>query len=242
MKEPSPQLENGYVKIANEIMDALCRFRMSGEVRQVVDCVLRKTYGWNKKEDWIAQSQIVEMTGLSKGSVSRELSKAITHKIVIVHDNQLKLNKNYKEWIGFIGKHFNPKPRGIKLSYTITNNEAKLSYPITEKKVIVHETKVIVHDGNKRHYTKDTTKEGEGREITPEFLERIKAKYPEFSLLRMDWELDRWKSWVSELPEKRKPKNSQASFRNWCFKSVEFKEERQPKIPERKIILMGSDP
>ena len=51
----------------------------------------------------------------------------------------MRLNKNIEEWISFGGNHFNPK---------------KLSYPIT-KKVIVSETKVIVSDSYKRHYTKE---------------------------------------------------------------------------------------
>lgn len=148
MKEPSPQLENGYIKVANEIMDAFCRFRIPGETRQILDAIIRKTYGWNKKEDWIAQSQIILMTELLKGNVSRGLSEAITHRLVIKCDNKIKINKNYKEWISFGGNHYNPK----------------LSESITHKKVIADETRVIVNDskvigseGNKRHYTKDTT-------------------------------------------------------------------------------------
>jgi|GEM_PF-2481758 len=135
------QTENGYTKIANELLDALCAFRIPGELRQVLDCVIRKTYGFHKKEDWISHSQIVQMTKMKKGNVSRELSKAITHKlVVIVSDNKLKLNKNYKEWISFKGNHFNPRQ--------------KLSHPITG--VIVSDKKVIVSEGNKIYYTKDT--------------------------------------------------------------------------------------
>lgn len=148
----NPQKENGGTIIANEIMDALCRFRIPGNVRQIVDAIIRKTYGWNKKEDWVAHSQIVEATGLLKGIVSRELSKAITHKIVIAHDNKLRLNKNYEEWISFSGQHFNPNPSKVKLSDTITNK--KLSDTISP--VIVSEKKVIVSEGNKIHYTKYT--------------------------------------------------------------------------------------
>lgn len=37
-----PQKENGYTPIANEIMDALCRIRIPGEERQVLDCISGK--------------------------------------------------------------------------------------------------------------------------------------------------------------------------------------------------------
>jgi phage replication O-like protein O len=49
----SPQKEHGYTPIANEIYDAFVRTRISGEARQVLDCIIRKTYGYNKKEDKI---------------------------------------------------------------------------------------------------------------------------------------------------------------------------------------------
>lgn len=137
----TPQLENGYMRIANETMDKLCRFRIPGETRLVLDAIMRKTYGWGKKEDWISNSQIIEMTGLLKGNVSRSLSKLITHKIVIKTDNKLRLNKNLKEWASF-----------NKLSKRITSK--KLSKAITG--VIKTDTKVIKSEGHNIHYTKDT--------------------------------------------------------------------------------------
>lgn len=97
----NPQRERGHTDIANEVMEALCKFRIPGELRQVVDVVIRKTWGWHKKEDWISNSQFVEMTGMRKGNVSRSLSKAITHCLVIKSDNGYRFNKNYNEWIPF---------------------------------------------------------------------------------------------------------------------------------------------
>lgn len=97
----NPQQENGHTDLANEIMDVFCWFRVPGEVRQIVDSVIRKTYGWHKIEDQIAHSQLMEMTHLKKGNVSRALSEAITHKLVIKNDNKLRFNKNYDEWLSF---------------------------------------------------------------------------------------------------------------------------------------------
>jgi phage replication O-like protein O len=82
-------------------MDVFCQFRIPGEVRQVVDFVIRKTYGWNKKLDVIANSQFIKATGLKKGNVSRSLKIAIEHKLVIKSDNKVGFNKNYEQWIGF---------------------------------------------------------------------------------------------------------------------------------------------
>jgi len=135
----NPQKENGYTPIANEIMDYLCHFRIPGEVRLIVDCVIRKTYGYNKKEDWIAHSQLIAMTRMKKGNVSRSLSQAITNKLVIRSDNKFRFNKNYDEWIRF----------GVIKS----DNQKKVIKSDTG--VIKKTTAVIKSEGYKRQYTKD---------------------------------------------------------------------------------------
>jgi phage replication O-like protein O len=80
----SPQKENGYTAIANEIMDALAKIRIPGEERQVLDSILRKTYGWNKCEDPIALSQFVEMTGLNKPHIVRSINGLLLKKVIII--------------------------------------------------------------------------------------------------------------------------------------------------------------
>lgn len=96
------QTENGYFSVALEIQDALCQFRIPGEVRQIVDAVIRKTWGWHKKEDEISNSQFVAITGMNKSNAHRALAKAIQHRLVVVkNDNKLSFNKHYDEWIVF---------------------------------------------------------------------------------------------------------------------------------------------
>lgn len=80
----NPQLENGYVKIANELWDAMTAYRLSGEQMQCFMVILRKTYGWNKKKDAIALSQFVEATGLKKPNVVRAISGLKDKRMIIV--------------------------------------------------------------------------------------------------------------------------------------------------------------
>lgn len=157
--EKTPQLEDGYVKIANEIYDKLCCFRIPGEVALIINSILRKTYGFNKKEDWISNSQFVEMTGMKKANISRSLSKLITNKIVIKTDNKLRLNKNTEEWVSF--------EKVIK-----TDNNKLLSKLI--QPVIKTDTTVIKTDGHKRQYTKDNIQKT--LRETPFYLKNIPLK------------------------------------------------------------------
>lgn len=98
----SPQKENGYTPIANEILDALCAIRIPGEARQVLDVVIRKTYGFNKKEDQISSSQICKSTGINKQNVYRATQKLIAMNLVIQKDYNgviiLSLQKDFEIW------------------------------------------------------------------------------------------------------------------------------------------------
>ena len=90
----NPQAENGYTKIANEIMEALAKIRISGEERQVLDVIIRKTYGYNKKKDWISISQFVLATGLPKSSICRAINKLLTKNIIYKKVNAIDKKVN----------------------------------------------------------------------------------------------------------------------------------------------------
>ena len=92
----SPQKENGYTAIANELMDALCRTRIAGEERQILDCILRKTYGWNKCEDAISISQFSLMTGIKDTHVIRAINGLLSKKVISVTENGNHKVKVYK--------------------------------------------------------------------------------------------------------------------------------------------------
>lgn len=99
----SPQKENGYTAIANEIMEALSKYRIPGEQMQCLLFIIRKTYGFNKVWDTISNSQFTKATGLKKSSVCRALNKLINKNIVYKKANSYvpsySFNKQYKSWI-----------------------------------------------------------------------------------------------------------------------------------------------
>lgn len=127
----NPQVENGHVAIANEIYDALCRFRIPGEERQVLDVIIRKTYGWNKKEDAISLSQFVEMTGMNKPHIIMAIKGLLLKKVIIITENGnapakvYRFNKNYDEW--------KPLPKKVILPKTVISvtENSKASLPKT---------------------------------------------------------------------------------------------------------------
>ncbi len=64
-------------------MEALAKIRIPGQARQVLDVILRKTYGWHKKEDHISLSQFEIATGLKRSNVCQSIK--FLEKINIIY-------------------------------------------------------------------------------------------------------------------------------------------------------------
>ena len=94
----NPQREDGHVDIANEIVEALAKIYLSSYESQVLWAIFRKTYGWHKKEDWITNTQISDMTGIAESHISRTIKKLIQRKIIIRVDKKLAFQKDYDQW------------------------------------------------------------------------------------------------------------------------------------------------
>lgn len=110
----NPQTENGFVRIATAIMDRLCKMRIPGEARQVLDFVIRKTWGFNKKSDIISVSQFVEGTGLSRQHVYRARLKLEKMNLIRTQKGSTGMvsysfQKDYDQWKGEPKKVHEPK-------------------------------------------------------------------------------------------------------------------------------------
>lgn len=94
----SPQIEEGYTAIANEILEHLyCRYLPPNQW-QILLCILRKTYGYHKKFDYITNSQIIESTHLGKTVVSRALKSLKDANIIFRDGKNIGLQKDWEQW------------------------------------------------------------------------------------------------------------------------------------------------
>lgn len=60
------QLEDGWVRIANGLLEALYRARLPGSYFQVILAIIRLTYGHQRKSEWLSAREIADETGLSR--------------------------------------------------------------------------------------------------------------------------------------------------------------------------------
>ena len=99
-KKSTIQLENGHVKIANDLLDKFAKVKMSGTCWQILMAIIRKLYGYNKKEDWIEYSQLMTLTGLPKSRISFSIKQLCKCGIVTQKRNGIKqilaINKDFE--------------------------------------------------------------------------------------------------------------------------------------------------
>lgn len=137
------QIENGYTKIANELYEAIIRLPLSGYEFRVLNALIRKTYGFEKKADYIALSQISELTGIAKPHVSKTVKNLISMKIVTKLGNKLGINKNYLAWkvtkLGNSKKALNLLPKSVTTVTKLGNEKLPKSAPQKKKENITKE-------------------------------------------------------------------------------------------------------
>lgn len=103
----SPQKENGFTPLANELVEALCKPGINGSEYRVLLLVIRKTYGYQKIYDRISLSQFEEFTGMKRAQAVETIKSLLKKKILVKKDGKFTFNKNYKEW--GVGKRLPPK-------------------------------------------------------------------------------------------------------------------------------------
>lgn len=118
------KVPGSYVPIKVTIQEAMCRVRLSGTEWNVLNAIIRKTFGWvqhngsRKTEDYIAYSQITEMTGHQKSEISCAVNILLDRHILVKTGRNVGVNKNIEDWIykkrvkmptGKVGNSANPK-------------------------------------------------------------------------------------------------------------------------------------
>ncbi|SFA90987.1 phage replication protein O [Cohnella sp. OV330] len=100
-----PQLEDGFTRIANEILEKIGRCNLNGTQRGIIDQIWRYTYGFGRKDAALSISFIARALEKQKSQVDRELTALIDRNIVTVvmteggsRSRVLRFNKDYSTW------------------------------------------------------------------------------------------------------------------------------------------------
>jgi len=98
-----PQKENGYTSIANELLEAIMRVPLPLYEWRVLLCIIRFTYGWNRKEAHVSYTTISRFTGIKAPHVVRAVKGLSARNMIRTRKGRegiiYAVQKDYDKWL-----------------------------------------------------------------------------------------------------------------------------------------------
>ena len=228
------QIEDGYVRIANDLFDAICNSGFTAMEIKVILTVVRYTYGYNRKEAEISLGTIANFINhKDRASVSRAVTRLIKANIVHLagangQNRVLRLNKDYDTWDLSCCQNSN----------SCQNDNRSVAEMTTE--VLPKQQQILYKDNNKDKY-KDIIYEQCCQNSNSCQNDNTKPKQEEFKEEFEElWKLYPRKKGKSSVTKKAMKELQEAGFET-VKKAIEnYKEELRKNRTEERYILHGS--
>ncbi len=102
MANPQP---NQFTKISNELFEAIMQTDFTKRQRNILDLILRLSYGCRKKHAILRPSDF-EMVGVGRNHIQQEIKMLIKCNVLFVQGEIYQLNKDYDTWRVTIHRYF----------------------------------------------------------------------------------------------------------------------------------------
>lgn len=198
-------IDDGYTRFANELLEAIASADLTARQLKVMLAYVRKTYGFNKKTDRIADEQIAQLTGLSRQNVNKAKKELISMNCLFMDGNKIGVNREVSAW-------------QFSKCLQVSNFVSKLETKNVSKLETLNVSKLKTH---KRHSLK--TKENINKPpISPK---KVSQKFDPLETELPDWlSAETWLSWVTyrkEIGKSIKSKQSVTQAINVLSRSLE---------------------
>lgn len=101
----SPQLEKGYLRIANELFERLYQSCIPGREHRAMEFILRVTYGYGRKSSEVSSAALAQQIDCDSGDARRILTNLVRRNMLfrIIEARGTKaavyqINKNWEAW------------------------------------------------------------------------------------------------------------------------------------------------
>lgn len=191
----SPQLENGYTRVANELLEAVYKHGFTGNQLRIVLWIFRFTYGMRGRKITPVPSRrklAVDLNEEARG-ITKAFNLLITNNVLVhVGGDLYRLNKDYETWRGensssHSNENYSSHARGSGENCSSQNENSS-----AQKREPPFSPPHTPPLGNKERKTKDTSAGVAGRDDestgkpTPEKLMRLWNKMAPEPLPRVE--------------------------------------------------------
>ncbi|HHL0056071.1 TPA: replication protein [Klebsiella pneumoniae] len=189
-------LDDGFTRIANELLEAVMHAGLSQHQLLVFMAVMRKTYGFNKKADWVSNEQLSELTGILPHKCSAAKSVLVKRGILTQTGRVIGINKTVSEWSSLPVKGTEKKPYLKKVTLP---ESGKKSLPESGNTYYPNQV------NTKDKHTKDNKDNINNPPKSPRAV-----SFDALAVQLPDWlSAEIWSSWVAYRRDLKKPIKSQ---------------------------------
>ncbi|HCB0786061.1 TPA: replication protein [Klebsiella variicola subsp. variicola] len=189
-------LDDGFTRIANELLEAVMHAGLSQHQLLVFMAVMRKTYGFNKKSDWVSNEQISVLTGILPHKCSAAKSTLVKRGILTQTGRVIGINKAVSEWSSLPVKGTEKKPYLKKVTLP---ESGKKSLPESGNAYYPNQV------NTKDKHTKDNKDNINNPPKSPRAV-----SFDASAVQLPDWlSAEIWSSWVAYRRDLKKPIKSQ---------------------------------
>ncbi|MCS6389096.1 replication protein [Klebsiella pneumoniae] len=189
-------LDDGFTRIANELLEAVMHAGLSQHQLLVFMAVMRKTYGFNKKSDWVSNEQLSELTGILPHKCSAAKSALVKRGILTQTGRVIGINKTVSEWSSLPVKGTEKKPYLKKVTLP---ESGKKSLPESGNAYYPNQV------NTKDKHTKDNKDNINNPPKSPRAV-----SFDALAVQLPDWlSAEIWSSWVAYRRDLKKPIKSQ---------------------------------
>lgn len=189
-------LDDGFTRIANELLEAVMHAGLSQHQLLVFMAVMRKTYGFNKKSDWVSNEQLSELTGILPHKCSAAKSVLVKRGILTQTGRVIGINKTVSEWSSLPVKGKEKKPYLKKVTLP---ESGKKSLPESGNAYYPNQV------NTKDKHTKDNKDNINNPPKSPRAV-----SFDALAVQLPDWlSAEIWSSWVAYRRDLKKPIKSQ---------------------------------
>ena len=162
-----PQVEDGYTRIANELYQVVNNGHSCPvNVRhlRIIHALIRRTYGFNKTMDSVADTQLAADTGIPRSKVNVAKHELIAMKVIKLSEDGRKIgiNKDYSSW-DFSKR---PEKKAPKAKSKMDQNGNSVTKMVTQDV-----TKTVTHKRQKDILTTDVVSSAPKKQNRIDFSE-----------------------------------------------------------------------
>jgi phage replication O-like protein O len=156
-------LKKGYTQVAHDIFDTIIsnQSKLTAVEMRVVLAFARKTYSFHKKSDWVTNTQIMAMAGLSKGHASNIIKSLLSKNVLFKDGKKTGINSTVSQWgvHNLVNKSSQPSVLQV---HNLVNHSSQPSVPefttqCTEVHNAVNKSTQPSEPHKKETLTKETT-------------------------------------------------------------------------------------